>query len=72
VRRPGGVRVAPGIILGVNRVAMPLLFGLLTAAFAVIAVSSATHGRWVIAVAAVAIGLWMGSFAWASLRRMRR
>jgi hypothetical protein len=51
---------------------MPLLFSLLTAAFAVIAVASAAHGRWVITVAAVAIGLWMGSFAWAALRRMRR
>jgi hypothetical protein len=58
--------------LGVNRVAMPLLFGVLTAAFAVIAVASADHGRWVIAVAAIAIGLWMGSFAFAALRRMRR
>ncbi len=51
---------------------MPLLFGVLTAAFAVIAVSSATHGQWVIAVAAVGIGVWMGSFAYQALRRMRR
>jgi hypothetical protein len=51
---------------------MPTLFSVLTAAFAVIAVSSWSHGQWVIAVAAVAIGLWMGSFAWAALRRMRR
>jgi hypothetical protein len=52
--------------------AMPLLFSSLTAAFVVIAISSATHGEWVIAVAAVAIGLWMGSFAYHALRRMRR
>jgi hypothetical protein len=58
--------------LGVNRLAMPLLFSVLTAAFAIIAVASASHGMWVIAVAAVAIGLWMGSFAWTALRRMRR
>jgi hypothetical protein len=51
---------------------MPLLFSVLTAAFVVIAVASATHGRWVITVAAVAIGLWMGSFAWSALRRIRR
>jgi succinate-acetate transporter protein len=58
--------------LDVNRLAMPLLFSLLTAAFAVIAVASASHGMWVIAVAAGAIGLWMASFTWAALRRMRR
>ena len=58
--------------LAVGRYAMPTLFSVLTAAFAVIAVSSWSHGQWVIAVAAVAIGLWMGSFAWAALRRMRR
>jgi hypothetical protein len=58
--------------LGVGRYGMPTLFSVLTAAFAVIAVSSWSHGQWVIAVAAVAIGLWMGSFAWAALRRMRR
>jgi succinate-acetate transporter protein len=51
---------------------MPLLFGFLTLVFVVIAVASATHGRWVITIAAVAIGLWMGSFALAALRRMRR
>jgi hypothetical protein len=51
---------------------MPALFTVLTAAFVVIALASLTHGEWVIGVAAIAIALWMGSFAWASLRRMRR
>jgi hypothetical protein len=58
--------------LGVGRFAMPTLFSVLTAAFAVIALAGASHGQWVIAVAAAGIGLWMGSFAWAALRRMRR
>jgi succinate-acetate transporter protein len=51
---------------------MPLLFSVLTAAFVVIAISSAAHGQWVITVAAAAIGLWMASFAYQALRRMRR
>jgi hypothetical protein len=51
---------------------MPLLFSFLTLIFAVIGVAAAMHSQWVITVAAVAIGLWMGSFAWAALRRMRR
>jgi hypothetical protein len=58
--------------LSVGRLSLPLLFSVLTAAFVVIAVASATHGQWIITVAAVAIGLWMGSFAWAALRRIRR
>jgi hypothetical protein len=51
---------------------MPTLFAVLTAAFVVIAFKSAAHGRWVIAVAAAAIGAWMGTLAWGALRRMRR
>jgi hypothetical protein len=48
------------------------LFSFLTLAFAGIAVASATAGRWVITVGAAAIALWMGSFAWSALRRLRR
>jgi hypothetical protein len=54
--------------------AVPLvaLFAVLTLAFAGIAAGSATGGRWVIAAAAAAIAVWMGSFALAALRRTRR
>jgi succinate-acetate transporter protein len=61
-----------GIIQPVGKLSMPLLFSFLTLIFAVIGVAAAMHSQWVITVAAVAIGLWMGSFAWAALRRMRR
>jgi len=60
------------IIRGVGRFAMPALFAVLTAAFGVIAWASADHGRWVIALAAAAIGAWTASFAWVALRRARR
>jgi hypothetical protein len=53
-------------------VALVALFTVLTLAFAGIAAASATADRWVIAVAAGAIAAWMGSFAWAALRRTRR
>jgi succinate-acetate transporter protein len=56
----------------VGKLGMPLLFSFLTVIFAVIGVAAAMHSRWVITVAAVAIGLWMASFAWQALRRMRR
>ena len=56
----------------VGRFAMPALFSVLTLAFVVIAVSSATHARWVIAVASAIIAVWMGSFALASIRKRRR
>jgi hypothetical protein len=51
------------------------LFSVLTLAFAAIAAGSAAAGGvrgWVIALAAAAIAAWMGSTAWAALRRMRR
>ena len=51
---------------------MPALFSVLTAAFPVIAVAALDHDQWVIAVAAAALALWMGQFAWAALRRIRR
>jgi hypothetical protein len=56
----------------VSAVAMAVLFCVLTAAFGGIAIGSASAGRWVIAVAAAALAVWMGSFAWAALRRIRR
>ena len=56
----------------VGRLSLPLLFSFLTLIFAVIGVAAALHNRWVITVAAAAIGLWMASFAWQALRRMRR
>jgi hypothetical protein len=51
---------------------MAALFCVLTIGLAGIAVSAATHGRWIIAVAAAAIAAWMGSFALGALRRIRR
>jgi hypothetical protein len=48
------------------------LFAVLTLGFATIAVAAAGADRWVIAVAAGAMALWMGSFAWAALRRALR
>jgi succinate-acetate transporter protein len=56
----------------VGRLGLPVLFSVLTAAFAAIAVAAASHGMWVVAVAAGVIGAWMGNLAWAALRRMRR
>lgn len=51
---------------------MVALFSFLTLAFSGIAVGAATANRWVIAVGAGAIAIWMGSFAWSALRRIRR
>jgi TRAP-type mannitol/chloroaromatic compound transport system permease large subunit len=53
---------------------MPLvfLFTFLTLAFTGIAVGAATASRWVIAAGAAALAAWMGSFAWAAVRRIRR
>jgi hypothetical protein len=62
----------PGHDLRVGRFAMPALFTVLTLAFVVIAVSSARHGRWVIAVPTVGLGLWMASLAFSAARRGRR
>ena len=52
---------------------MPLaaLFSLITLAFAAIAVWSAGAGKWPIAVPAAALAAWMGSFAWAAVRKTR-
>jgi hypothetical protein len=56
----------------VGRYAMPALFSVLTAVFVVIALAAATHSQWIIAAASAALALWMGQFAWSSLRRSRR
>jgi hypothetical protein len=47
------------------------LFSLITAAFAGIAVWSASAGEWVIAAASAALAAWMGSLAWSALRKTR-
>jgi hypothetical protein len=60
------------MICAVSGAPLAALFCLLTLGLAGIAVSAASAGRWVIAVAAAAIAAWMGSFAWAALRRIRR
>jgi len=56
----------------VGRYAIPALFSLLTAAFLVIAVAALDHDQWVIGLAAAALALWMGQFAWSAMRRIRR
>jgi hypothetical protein len=56
----------------VARIGPALLFCALTLGFALIAIAAASAERWVIAVAAVALALWMGSFAWSALRRIFR
>ena len=56
----------------IEPVPLVALFTVLTLAFAGIAVAAAVAGRWVITVAAAAIAAWLGSFAWAALRRTRR
>jgi hypothetical protein len=54
----------------VGRIGPAVLFCALTAMFVVIAVAAGEAERWVIAVAAAVLALWMGSFAWAALRRI--
>jgi hypothetical protein len=56
----------------VGRFALPTLFSVLTAAFVVIAFAGASHGQWVIGVAAAGIAAWMGTLAWSALKRARR
>jgi len=51
---------------------MPALFSVLTGAFVVIAFAAASHDQWVIAIAAAALALWMGQFAWSAVKRIRR
>jgi len=52
-------------------VPLAALFLLIPLSFAGIALASALAGRWVIAVAAAALAAWMGSLAWAALRKTR-
>ena len=51
--------------------AMTALFSAITLAFALVALWCATAGQWILAVAAAALTAWMGTLAWAALRRMR-
>jgi hypothetical protein len=55
----------------VGGIGLAALFSFLTLALGGIALAAATAGRWVIAVAAAGIAAWMGSVAWAALRKMR-
>ena len=64
----GGVRHDPAV----SKIGPAVLFCVLTVAFAGIAIAGGGAGRWVIAVAAAALAVWMGSFAWAALRRIAR
>jgi hypothetical protein len=52
-------------------VPLAALFSLITLAFAAIAVWSAAAGQWPIAVAAAALAAWMGTLAWAAMRKSR-
>jgi hypothetical protein len=52
-------------------VPLAALFSLITVGFGLIALWSAQAGRWPIAVAAAALACWMGSIAWAALRKTR-
>jgi hypothetical protein len=56
----------------VGRIGPALLFSALTVGFVVILVSAARADRWVIALAAAALAVWMGSFAWSAVRRIFR
>jgi hypothetical protein len=51
---------------------MGVLFVAITCAFGGIAAAAAFAGRWVIAVAAAALALWMASLASSVLRKRRR
>jgi membrane associated rhomboid family serine protease len=53
------------------RVPLAALFTLITAAFAGIAVYSATASEWPIAVASAALAGWMGVLAYTTLRKTR-
>jgi uncharacterized membrane protein len=48
------------------------LFLAITLAFGAVAVWTAAAGRWVIAVCAAALAVWMGSLAWSAMRRIAR
>ena len=50
---------------------MAALFSFLTLGFAAIAVYAGTAQRWPIALAAGALAFWLGSLAWAALRKTK-
>jgi hypothetical protein len=52
---------------------MPIaaLFSVITLSFAAIALWCASAQQWVLALAAAALAVWMGSLAWSALRRIR-
>jgi len=50
---------------------MAALFSALTLVFAAIALWCASASQWVLALAAAALTLWMGSLAWSAVRRIR-
>jgi hypothetical protein len=52
-----------------QRLALGVLFVLLTAVFAGVAVAAGTAGQWVIAAAGAALAFWMAGLALKSLRR---
>jgi hypothetical protein len=52
-------------------VPLAVLFSLITAGFAAIALWSAEASRWPIAAAAAALAAWMATLAWAALRKTR-
>ena len=61
---------ASGMIPAVGKIGPALLFTALTVMFAVIGIAASSAGRWVIVIAAAALAVWMGSFAWSALRRI--
>jgi hypothetical protein len=50
---------------------MVALFSAITVAFALIAAWTASAGRYPLALAAAALSAWMGTLAWAALRKTR-
>jgi hypothetical protein len=52
-------------------VPLAVLFSVITVGFGAIALWSAQASRWPIAVAAAALAAWMGTLAWAALRKTR-
>jgi hypothetical protein len=53
-------------------VPLATLFSLITLAFAAIAFAAGSAHQWPIAVAAGALAAWMGTLAWAGIRKTRR
>jgi hypothetical protein len=51
-------------------VSLAALFSVLTAAFAAVAVWTGAAGQWLIAACAAALAFWLGSIAFAQIRRL--